>query len=184
MVIVLAFERKPILAPATNDTLLELPFKLKLVATGTFGPEIVTVCPVWLSVMLFPPTSVIPPDVMFVVAPAVLPLEICSELKTVELFVAATVIVLAFELREIPAPATIDNAPVDPFRAETLFSALLEALIVRVRDPAPDALAREMLFPPTIARLTAVPVTLVPPPLRDCVPAAPVPPLAPIIEML
>ena len=134
--------------------------------------------------MLFPPTKVIPPDVMFVVTPAVLPEEICSELKTVELFVAATVIVLALELREIPAPATIDNAPVDPFRAETLFSALLEALIVRVRDPAPEALANEMLFPPTTAKLTAVPVTLVPPPLNDCVAAAPAPPLAPITEML
>ena len=93
-------------------------------------------------------------------------------------------IVLAFDEKPMLAPATKDKAPLDPFRAETLFSALLEALIVRVRDPAPDALAREMLFPPTIARLTAVPVTLVPPPLRDCVPAAPVPPLAPIIEML
>jgi len=37
---------------------------------------------------LFPPTKVTPPDVIFVVAPAVLPLEIWRELKTVELFVA------------------------------------------------------------------------------------------------
>ena len=73
----------------------------------------------------------------------------------------------------IPAPADIDKAPDDPFSKETLFSALLDALIVSVREPAPEALAREMLFPPTIARLTAVPVTEVPPPLKDCVPAAP-----------
>jgi len=31
--------------------------------------------------MLLPPTRVIPPEVMLVVAPAVLPLEICRELK-------------------------------------------------------------------------------------------------------
>ena len=72
----------------------------------------------------------------------------------------------------IPAPADTDNAPLDPFRSDTLLRALDEALMVSVNDPAPDALAREMLFPPTMASETAVPVTDVPPPLRDWVPYA------------
>ena len=72
----------------------------------------------------------------------------------------------------IPAPAETDNAPLDPFRDETLFVALDEPLIVKVSDPAPDAEANEILFPPTMATLIAVPVIEVPPPMKDCVPAA------------
>lgn len=81
------------------------------------------------------------------------------------------------------APAETDRAPLDPFSNDTLFRALDDALMVRVSDPTPEALAREMLFPPTRANETAVPVTLVPPPLNDCVPAAP-PPAAALITML
>lgn len=43
--------------------------------------------------------------------------------------------------------------------------------MVRVNEPAPDALAREILLPPTNATLIAAPVTDVPPPLNDCVAA-------------
>ena len=53
---------------------------------------------------------------------------------------------------------------------------------MRVSEPAPEADANEILFPPTSAREIAVPVTLVPPPEIDCVPAAP--PAAPTIVML
>src|SRR5215472_8263535 len=81
------------------------------------------------------------------------------------------------------APADIDNAPLEALSNDTLLRALEEALNVSVNDPAPLALARDMLFPPTNASETAVPVTDVPPPLRDCVPAAP--PVAPdnVIEL-
>jgi hypothetical protein len=72
----------------------------------------------------------------------------------------------------MPAPADTDKAPLEPFSKETLFRALLEALMVRDSDPAPEALAKETLFPPNKARLTAVPVTDVPPPLRLWVAAA------------
>jgi hypothetical protein len=88
MVIELTPDAKAMFAPATSDTLEDVPFKTKFVAAGTAGPEIVMTCSDWLRVMLFPPTSVKPPEVMFEVAPAVLPLEICNELRTVELFVA------------------------------------------------------------------------------------------------
>ncbi len=72
----------------------------------------------------------------------------------------------------MPAPAETDIAPLEPFRSETLFNALDEALNVSVNDPAPDALANDMLLPPTNAILSAFPVTDVPPPLKDCVPPA------------
>lgn len=75
----------------------------------------------------------------------------------------------------IPAPAESDKAPLEPFRRDTLFKALLEALSVRDREPAPLADAREMLSPPNNARLTAVPVTLVPPPDKLWVAAAAAP---------
>ena len=42
---------------------------------------------------------------------------------------------------------------------------------MRVNDPAADALAREILFPPTNATLIAAPVIEVPPPLKDWVAA-------------
>ncbi len=54
-----------------------------------------------------------------------------------------------------------------------MFVALDDPLIVNVNDPAADALAKEMLFPPTSATLIPVPVIEVPPPLNDCVPAPP-----------
>ncbi len=57
-----------------------------------------------------------PPDVMLVVAPAVLPLEICNELRTVELFVAARVMVEALLLRLMPAPAINETLDDEPFR--------------------------------------------------------------------
>ena len=60
----------------------------------------------WLRVTLLPPTSVIPPETILVVAPAVLPLEICKELSTVELLVAENVMVLALPVMLIPAPAS------------------------------------------------------------------------------
>ena len=72
----------------------------------------------------------------------------------------------------MPAPADTDNAPLEALRSETLFSALDEALKVRLNDPAPDALASEILSPPKRATLSAAPVTEVPPPLKDCVPPA------------
>ena len=65
------------------------------------------------------------------------------------------------------APAEIDRAPLEAFNRETLFKALLDAFTVSVKEPAPLALARDILAPPTSAKLTAVPVTLVPPPLKD-----------------
>lgn len=92
---------------------------------------------------------------------------------------AEIVIVLAAFPIPMPAPADTDIAPLEAFRRDTLFSALLEALKVRVSEPAPDALATEMLLPPTRSILIAVPVTEVPPPLKLCVPAAP--PAAPTI---
>ncbi len=81
----------------------------------------------------------------------------------------------------IPAPAETDNAPLDPFNEETLFVAFDEPLKVRLNEPAPEALARDMLLPPNNATLIAVPVIDVPPPLNDCVPAAAAP--GPIIVM-
>jgi hypothetical protein len=71
----------------------------------------------------------------------------------------------------IPAPAESDKAPLEPLSDETLLIALDDPLIVRVNDPAADALAREILFPPTNATLIAAPVIDVPPPLKDCVAA-------------
>jgi hypothetical protein len=107
------------LAPAEMDTLLEVPLRLKLVAAAVFGPSMVITCPLCDKVMLLPPTKVTPPDVMLVVAPAVLPDEICRELRTVELLVAAMVIVLPAWPRLTPAPAEIDSAPLDPFKLAT-----------------------------------------------------------------
>jgi len=69
----------------------------------------------------------------------------------------------------IPAPADTESAPLEALRRDTLFNALDEALKVSVSEPAPLALARDMLLPPTRASDTAVPVTEVPPPLKDCV---------------
>lgn len=123
------------------------------------------------SVMLLPATNPNAEDEAVFTVPLVAPpaaLVIETSVEPVSLMV----IVLEFELRLMLLPATMDNAPLDPFSKETLFSALLEALTVKVNDPAPLALAREMLFPPTRAKLTAVPVTDVPPPLRLCVAAA------------
>ena len=88
IVMVLAPFPIPIPAPAKIDTLEEVPFSAKFVAAGTAGPEMVMTCNDCDSVMLLPPTRVKPPDVIFEVAPAVLPLETCNELRTVELFVA------------------------------------------------------------------------------------------------
>ena len=70
----------------------------------------------------------------------------------------------------MPAPADIDKAPLEPFNKDTLFKALLEAFMVSVNEPAPEALASDMLFPPTSATDMAVPVIEVPPPLKLCVP--------------
>ena len=44
MVIVEELDENATPAPATNEALLELPFKLKFVAVGTAGPEMVTTC--------------------------------------------------------------------------------------------------------------------------------------------
>jgi hypothetical protein len=87
MVIVLAFWPMPIPAPAERDTLFDVPLRVKL-PPAAVAPLIVMTWLLWLRVILLPPTSVIPPEVIFVVAPAVLPEEICNELMTVELFVA------------------------------------------------------------------------------------------------
>ncbi len=43
--------------------------------------------------------------------------------------------------------------------------------MVKVNEPAAEALANEILFPPTSATLIPVPVIDVPPPLKDCVPS-------------
>jgi len=64
---------KLIPAPVTR-LILELdPFSEKFVAAGTFGPEIVIACKDWDNVILFPPTKVTEPEVILLVAPAVLP---------------------------------------------------------------------------------------------------------------
>jgi hypothetical protein len=120
------------LAPATRLTLEEEAFKLKLVATGTLGPEIVIIWLVWLRVMLFPPTKVNPPEVILVVTPAVFPLEICKELSTVELFVAWTVIVLALLLRDIPAPAIRDTLEELPFNEKLVATGTAGPIMVIV----------------------------------------------------
>jgi hypothetical protein len=60
---VLAFELKLIPAPATKETLLELPFRLKFVATGTEGPMIwMLLAPVEI-VILLPERTMVPVDV-------------------------------------------------------------------------------------------------------------------------
>jgi hypothetical protein len=88
--------------------------------------------------------------------------------ETLEVWTEAEIVIVdAACPMPIPAPAETDKAPLDALRRETLLSALLEALIVRVKDATPLALASEILFPPTKASEIAPPVTEVPPPLID-----------------
>ncbi len=68
----------PIPAPATRETLEELPFREKLVAVGTLGPTIVIACKDCERVMLLPPTKVTEPELITVVAPAVFPLVLIT----------------------------------------------------------------------------------------------------------
>jgi hypothetical protein len=63
MVIVESEELNPMPVPATRDALLELPFRLKLVAAGTVGPMIwMLEAPVEI-VMLLPESTMVPADV-------------------------------------------------------------------------------------------------------------------------
>ena len=112
----LAFEENEIPAPVTKETLLDDPLREKFVAAGIVGPEIVITCKDCESVILLPPTKVTAPEVIELVAPAVLPdVPITIALCTVPLFAAEIVIVLAFELRVILFPATREALPVEPF---------------------------------------------------------------------
>ena len=67
----------------------------------------------------------------------------------------------------VTTPSTSLN---DTFCVRLTFDARLFE-IVSVKEPAPDADARLILFPATSANETALPVTLVPPPLKLCVAA-------------
>jgi len=103
--------------------------------------------------MLLPPTRVRPPEVIFVVAPAVLPEEICRELNTVELFVAWIVIVLALLLRLIPAPETRETLEEEPFR--------LKLVAVGTEGPIIEIVLADVLN------------VILLPPIRDTLPVKP-----------
>jgi len=117
-------ELKAIPAPATRDTLLEVPFKLKFVAVGTFA-EIVTFGLVesWDKVMFGPATNPKAVEDAVFTVPELAPPATVEMLCRMDWFEAEIVIVLAAWPMPILAPAESDKTPFEPFKEVTTFVA-------------------------------------------------------------
>jgi hypothetical protein len=104
--------------------------------------------------MLFPPTSVKPPDVILLVIPAVFPLEICSELNPGD--EAEIVIVEALEAKPTLAPATRETLDEEALRLKLVATGAVGPTIVILEAPE----LKVMFAPATSETLLEVPFRL------------------------
>ena len=126
MVMELSPVLRVIFAPATRETLDEVPLSKKLVAAGTFGPPIeITPAPFDEMVILFPPEMVIGPELNDPVGPMLTTFDPVVEM----------VIELDEELNPIPVPAT----------SETLLDEALRLKFVATGRPVTEMVMVEEL---------------------------------------
>jgi hypothetical protein len=102
------------------ETLLDVPFKEKFVATGTVGPEMVMLGLVesWDNVMLAPATSAKAVDEAVFAVPLVAPPAADVIVCSIDWLLAEMVIVFPALPIPIFAPAEMDKVPEEPFSEE------------------------------------------------------------------